>query len=506
MKAASVTVNDFNGAINFTINLQRGINIIAGENGTGKTRLLQALKSGQTVQVYDSQSYNTRRLFAINPKRNSQRRELNQIIQQMRRDNRSYVNLSTEAVDKHFDAGGYDNYSSFGELFLYYFDKLDRSGGDRRGSMQAVVSEFNSIIESVFKDYEISAKWDEQQGLPLPIVKKRGMEVPITGLSCGEDELFSLVLNLYSLRDQFDIFLIDEPETHLNWHLEKMLFSFLKKFANDNDKQLVIATHSRIVVDPDLKDHAQFLYWSEGRVNVSNQLPKEHREKLLDDAFQSLKIGGFDELTIFCEDESHRDYFDALLTSVNILNYRISRCGSSSNVRSLYRTSISDGGWSNSIFVVDGDGQGRWKEAAKAFIQIPVYCIENYAFQMQPLAEVIGKSEAEVRSKLVELLKNRRAGLFEKSKSLNFLVDLLNESHLTQERVDQLDGSAVFADLVSWLKLQSQKSFWEKIFKWCAEVPDESRYRKFVDADLLSQIAEYVSRKQGKFTKTVGSA
>ena len=102
MQVEQVTVNEFNGAISFRIMLKRGMNIIAGENGTGKTRLLHAIKSGQgTVSAFDSESFNNRRIFAINPKRNSERYEFNQIIQQMRTNNKSYANFSQEAVDKH---------------------------------------------------------------------------------------------------------------------------------------------------------------------------------------------------------------------------------------------------------------------------------------------------------------------------------------------------------------------------------------------------------------------
>lgn len=494
MKAESVTVNDFNGAINFSIKFERTINIIAGENGTGKTRLLQALKGGNSVTAFDSESYAVNKVFAINPKRNSERRELNQIVQQMRRDNKSYANFSSEAVNKHFNNGGFDSYSSFGELFLYYFDKLDRAGGDRIESMNSVVSEFNSVIESVFSEYKISAKWDESQGLPMPTIKKREMEIPITGLSCGEAELFSLALNLYALREQFDIFLIDEPETHLNWHLEKMLFSYLEKFSIDNNKQLIIATHSRVIVDPDFKGYSQFLYWGESGVSVTKQLPQNQLDKLLEDAFETLKIGGFEELTIFCEDASHKEYFDALLSSFSIDECRVTRCGDSSNVKSLYRKSISDGGWNNTMFVVDGDGQGRWKEAGDNFFQLQKYCIENFGLNIQALSKLLSKSDTDIKNKLIELLRERRNKLFGKSKSLDFLVELLDVSHITQDRIDQLDGSEIFNRFIEWAGYSKERDFWEAIFQKCADEESDFEYQHFVDENILKHIEEWANK------------
>lgn len=498
MQAEQVKVNEFNGVISYTITLKRGMNIIAGENGTGKTRLLQTVKSGTGVTAFDSESFNNHRVFAINPKRNSERHELNQIVQQMRRNNKSYSNFSEDAVNKHFNAGGFDNYSSFGELFMYYFDKLDRDGGERIASMKSVVSEFNSVIRSVFKEYEISANWDSNQGLPMPIIKKRGMEVPITGLSCGEAELFSLALNLYTLRDQFDVFLIDEPETHLNWHLEKLLFKYLIDFTKDYNKQLVVATHSRVVVDPEFSEYAQFLFWDESSVSVSAQLPKNQREKLVEDAYQTLKVNGFANYTIFCEDESHRIYLDSLCESLEIDDLYTSKCGNANNVKSLYRRNLEDGGWTNSLFMVDGDGDGQWKDASKGFIKIKKYCIENYAFNLAKSSVAYGRDQTVLQNKLVELLQIKKSSLFNKSKSLDFLVDLLEPSHITQDRIDQLDGSQIFPEFSSWLGFNNYRDFWDMIFSKCKDPGNEMKYEDFVDDSLFNALCHWANESNLK--------
>lgn len=496
MKVESITVNDCNGMINFTIKFHRGINIIAGENGTGKTRLLHAIKALQSAKTFDSEPHASDRIFAINPKRNSEFQALEQIVQQVKRGNKSFSSLLSDAIAKQFKLGGFDNYSSFGELFLLYFDKLDKKGGDRREAMESVVNEFNSVIRSVLTGYEISAQWNEEQGLPMPTIKKQNMEVPIVGLSCGEAELFSLVLNLYSLREQFDIFLVDEPETHLNWHLEKLLFSYLKKFSEEYDKQLIIATHSRIAVDPDLRDSTQFLYWDSGKVKVSNQLPRDQREKLLEDAFESLTIGGFSDLTIFCEDESHQVYFEALFQSLGLENCRAARCGDSANVKSLYRKSVNDGGWDNSLFVIDGDGLGQWKEAGAGFFQLSKYCIENYGLNLRFLSRSLGKEDAEVKAKIVELLKNKRDKLFGKSKSLNFLVDLLSANDITQDRIDQLDGSEIFIEFIKWAGHEKPQDYWGFVFTACADPQNPASYNDFVDKGILRHLEEWGNKTQ----------
>lgn len=495
MSVKFIEINEFGGSLRFKINFNIGLNIISGENGTGKTRLLQAIKSGNPgLETFSESSYNSEKTYAINPKRNSQRREVNQIIQQIRRDNRSFANFSQDAVNKHFNNNGFDNYSSFGELFMFYFDKLDRSGGDRIDNMNAVVTEFNNVIAEIFSEYKISAKWDSNQGLPLPSIIKRNQEIPITGLSCGEDELFSLVLNLYTLRDEFDLFLIDEPETHLNWHLEKLLFTYLFKFTEQYNKQLIVATHSRIVVDKFFKDYTQFLIWEESGIIVSKNLPAIQREKLVDDAYEILKIGGFEELTIFCEDESHSDYFNSLLCSLGIESFRIAQCGDCSNVKSLYRTSQSDGGWENCIFVIDGDNQGQWKDGKDNFFQLTKYCIENYAFNIEELVHILSTDVEKIKRMLLESIKSKKKSLFKKTAALDFLIELLDIGHLTQERLNTLDASAYFLDFIEKFNIKKRKDFWDKVFSSCSE-QGINEYHNFVYKPLFEYIVDWAEQK-----------
>ena len=48
----------------------------------------------------------------------------------------------------------------------------------------------------------------------------------IEALSLGETSILALALNVYTTRNSNDVYLIDEPEIHLNWHLEQQLFEF----------------------------------------------------------------------------------------------------------------------------------------------------------------------------------------------------------------------------------------------------------------------------------------
>ena len=65
------------------INLNSGLNIISGENGTCKSHFLRALKQLQNVTVDGDENQLANRIFAFNPKRNSERQNLEQVFQNM---------------------------------------------------------------------------------------------------------------------------------------------------------------------------------------------------------------------------------------------------------------------------------------------------------------------------------------------------------------------------------------------------------------------------------------
>ena len=95
-------------------------------------------------------------------------------------------------------------------------------------------------------------------GSPNIRLKKNDNELSIESLSLGEQEIMSLVINLYASRDANNVFLIDEPEIHLNWHLKEKLFQFLDWFCDEYEKQIIIATHSRVAFTSRFIDRTQF--------------------------------------------------------------------------------------------------------------------------------------------------------------------------------------------------------------------------------------------------------
>ena len=453
----TVEVNLFN-VFTQTINIKKGLNIISGENGTCKSHFLKALRQLQNVTIEGDLNQLQGRIFAFNPKRNSERQSLEHVFQTLRQQNKGYDNFITETVQKQFNDQAIDTYSSCSELFYFFYDKKCKSGGDQKQYMKEVCDEFNLVISSIFDDYKIDATWDESKGAPTLKLVKKETEIPLNAVSCGEQEVLSLILNIYSAKDSVDIYLIDEPEVHLNWHLEEKLFEFLYRFCKDHEKQIVLTTHSRVIFKQKFHDLSQFFVWREGKIHVETLLPKEQRKKIAGEAIEIIKLGNFNKVTIFVEDESHKNFIEVLSEELG-LEVTPVISGNSFNVKSMYKLSKEEGGWKNCFFMIDGDNQGNPFPNDRCFIHLDKYCIENYIFDISSLSLALNKSESDIRQLVLDSLLDVKNEIFKKNKFFEFLVDRLSLNDISDDNLSKLDASIISKSFLKKTQMKQRELF-----------------------------------------------
>jgi predicted ATP-dependent endonuclease of OLD family len=236
-------LNIRNGSLQGVMEFTPGLNIISGENGTFKTQLLQTLRTHVGVV---SSTNEQMRMQAISPKRNSQRQAFDQILQVFKQQNRTLETLQLEQNSGQINDTTFETYPSLAEYFYLVFEHRCRDGSDRQKHMKQVTEEFNKVINSVFPHYSLISTWNLQSGNPnIQMRNQNNVEFPIEGLSLGQQEVLSLIANIDSNKDVVDVYLIDEPEVHLNWQLEEALFVFLDELCEQHNKQAIVVTHSR---------------------------------------------------------------------------------------------------------------------------------------------------------------------------------------------------------------------------------------------------------------------
>jgi len=445
----NVPVNIQDGLFEHTISFNKGLNILSGENGTLKTKILSAIKS-QNPTTNDGQKAT---VMAFSPKRNVERKNVEQLYNEIRQQNREFPKYIQDRLQKVMQDNTFDNYASFAEVFLVVYEERCKDGGEQISKMEEVNKELNKVLRKIFPNYELISNWNTDRGAPNIRLKKEGHTISMENLSLGEQEILALASNLYAAKDKNYIFLVDEPELHLNWHLEESLFNYFDWFCNEYDKQLIIATHSRVVFKTPFLEKTRFLYWKEGKVLMDKEIPDEQRLRIAGDQVNIIKLGEFPGVTFFVEDQQHCDVIKAIAKVLNC-DVVFEPCKSSSNVRRLYELSEIQGGWHNCYFLEDGDNENNPYPNKPNFIHLDKYCIENYLLDFETMAIISNKETLDLQKIILDIIIDKKDLLLKKNKNLDFLFRFLRPNMITQEILAQFDGSIIFLPTLERLGIE----------------------------------------------------
>ncbi len=171
----------------------------------------------------------------------------------------NYGASTTNALDEKME----NNYRRLQAKFSEYRDKNDVRPSEAQNH---IVGELNSALTNCL-GLKISSLGDIQSGKGTIYFTKPDQTDPFefNVLSAGEKEVVDILLDLYLRRDDYNdtIFLIDEPELHLNTAIQKRLLVEINKLVGKNC-QIWIATHSigflRALQD-DLSDDCQVIHF-----------------------------------------------------------------------------------------------------------------------------------------------------------------------------------------------------------------------------------------------------
>lgn len=133
-----------------------------------------------------------------------------------------------------------------------------------------IIGELNSSISACL-DLQITSLGNIEDNKGTLYFSKsdyNGKEFEYNVLSSGEKEVIDILLDLYLRRDEYNdtIFLIDEPELHINTAIQRKLLIEINKLIGDSC-QLWVATHSigfLRALQEELKDECQIIEFIEG--------------------------------------------------------------------------------------------------------------------------------------------------------------------------------------------------------------------------------------------------
>jgi predicted ATPase len=107
--------------------------------------------------------------------------------------------------------------------------------------------------------------------------KKGGLDIGLSGR--GQQEMLLLIAYLYTHKGA--ILLLDEPDAHLEILRQKQVFSVLKHLSEENGNQIIIATHSEVILNEASDNNLMLLLDSEA-INLSDSSKKTIKSALKD--------------------------------------------------------------------------------------------------------------------------------------------------------------------------------------------------------------------------------
>ncbi|MEA3315443.1 MAG: AAA family ATPase [Campylobacterota bacterium] len=218
--------------IDFTDSIDKPlpIIIIAGVNGSGKTTLLDYIYT--TAFSIDCLDKNSFLKIQLN----------NQSLTLDNKNNEEYPLTYIKVFD--------DNIKDIKKSILDYFRKLSRE----KDSYLKALKEIQIIIDNFFESLNLQFTIEDIDDIDRDNEKVTFRNInnnkifSIESLSTGEKTLLSKVLYLYFRNIKNQIILIDEPELSIHPTWQSSILKIYEDFANKNNCQIIIATHSPHII------------------------------------------------------------------------------------------------------------------------------------------------------------------------------------------------------------------------------------------------------------------
>lgn len=453
-----VTVNLFNSTFMQDVSLDKHLNIISGINGTGKTKFLELIKTSPNGIVKSNDSGDIR-IIAFSPKRNSIKKSIENITNEISSQNKKLKTQVQNIINSALNDNTFVEYPTFSEMFLLHYKEIDNDPKlTHEKAMKTTENNFNNVLNEIFPSYRIKAGWNENTNGPEIKIYKKEFDgyIDAHDVSTGEQEVLSLVFNIYNAKDDIDVILIDEPEIHLNWTLEFGEFNFFKSFAKKYNKQIIITTHSRIILLDTFKKFVKYFTWENKKIVVKDNIPQEYQNAIVGEAIKFIEsVKDNNKKTLIVEDKAHEHFVNELLKlfkknsdCIQIIKMNDSKGALNNLYKALKNNDNVNDLTIKTYFLIDGDNDDIYSSDSY-YIKLNKYSIESYLFSnINILASVLGKKTPQFKKDILcELKKLRLSNKNKYNKSMQVLLKNTNNKIFLTNFFDVFDCSGLAKDL-----------------------------------------------------------
>lgn len=328
-----VEIKGFRGIENLPINIEFPITAISGMNGTGKSTIGQifacAYKATQTA--VSLKRYYIKFFFPVsvadpnpfNPEANikyyyaSTIANANQELTVSRR--KSEWSGYKRQPERHCYYVGFTLYIPKVErrdLSIYSGQHITLQ--EKRVFSDEIKAIVCKILNSNFDEISFQKVKHLKKEGEIGMLSKFGYSYSENNMGFGEGRLLYMI-DLFENAPANSLFILEEPETSLHEDAQHKFSQYLLDVCNRKHHQIILSTHSNIILEALPPESRKFLIRDQTGVSVIDRLSSYRAKSLLSDGYQkSLTICVEDEFASLLLSEALRKFRPLILKSIKI--------------------------------------------------------------------------------------------------------------------------------------------------------------------------------------------
>ena len=178
-----------------------------------------------------------------------------------------------------------------------------------------ILSEINNILGKQYVEIRrVYHRVYESWGTSVLVKTKDGMSYSEANAGSGENAIINMVCTVLSSPNN-SLILLDEPEVSLHPSAQKKLKIFLLQIIKKYHHQIVLSTHSNVLIEGMPKDALKLFEMTENaKINVTNGVYSS-------EAFYNIKEEVKDKYLIICEDVSAKTLIEGVLRKMGLIQH-----------------------------------------------------------------------------------------------------------------------------------------------------------------------------------------